>query len=453
MTSADPGSFRDPASRIVFQDGRIIRLLDPSGLAAWQRLSSSRFHGRAVDEGRLIESSQIEHPPAGAAGAVEHPRLPMITYPFEWTFSMLKDAALLQLDLLADALGEGLTIKDATPYNIQFVAGRPMFIDIGSFQEYREGEPWIGYRQFTRQFLFPLMLRSWAGLRFQPFLRGDPEGPTAAEMRSLLPLWRRITPAGLMHVSLQARLEKKLSGASVRDDLARAGFSAQLILNNVKRLRDLVSSLQWNAGDTEWTGYVACKHVGRDRDEKASFLRQALSRGQVRRVLDLGTNDGYFSEIAHDAGAMAVAVDGDEGTLEESYRRLPGKAISIVLADLSNPSPSQGWAGVERRSLFSRSDPDLVIAYGLIHHLIYTSSIPPAAVVQWLRRFDSRVVLEFVSPDDEMVEVLTANKRVEELHEDRDEQGFRSILVDSFEILSETSLGSGSRVLFELQPR
>lgn len=453
MTSADPGSFRDPASRIVAQDGRIVRLLDEKGLAEWHRLASSRFHGRAVSEGRLIASTLIAEPPDGAAGALEHPRLPMITYPFEWTFSMLKDAALLQLDLLGEALKEGLTIKDATPYNIQFVAGRPVFIDIGSFEEYREGEPWIGYRQFTRQFLFPLMLRAWAGIRFQPFLRGDPDGPTAAEMRSLLPLWKRITPAGLMHVSLQAKLERQMSGAPVRDDLARAGFSSQMILNNATKLRELVSSLAWRAGDTDWTGYTTCGHVGRDRDDKAGFLRQALSRGGVRRVLDLGTNDGFFSEIACDAGAIAIAVDGDEGTLEESYRRLAGQEISIVLSDLANPSPSQGWAGVERPSLFHRADPDLVIAYGLIHHLIYTSSIPPSAVVDWLRGFNCRVILEFVAPGDEMVRILTANKRSEELHRDRDEEGFRALLADSFEVLSERRLGSGTRALFELRPR
>ena len=452
MTSADPGSFRDPASRIVLREGRVIRLLDENGMAAWSRLTSTRFFEDAVGEGRLIPADLID-PVDGAVGALEHPRLPMITYPFEWTFSMLKDAALLQLDLLSGALNEGLTIKDATPYNIQFVAGRPMFIDIGSFEPYTDGEPWIGYRQFTRQFLFPLMLRAWAEMRFQPFLRGEPDGPTAAEMRSVLPLRKRMTPAALMHISLQARLEARLSGASVRGDLARAGFSAQMILNNVRKLRALVSSLEWKAGDTDWTGYVGLGHVERDRDEKAGFLRQALSRAPVRRVLDLGSNDGHFSEIACDAGAVAVAVDGDEGTLEEAYRRLAGKEISIVLSDLANPSPSQGWAGVERPSLFQRADPDLLIAYGLIHHLIYTSSVPPASVVDWLRGFNSTVVLEFVGPADEMVQALTANKRQEELHEGRDEHSFRTMLTDSFHIVAEKSLGSGTRVLFELRPR
>jgi len=216
MVSADPGSFRDPASRVVYDGSRVLRLLDKRGLEAWQALKATPFFGKAVADGRLIQTEETSEFPGDATGALEHPRLPLITYPYEWTFSMLKDAALLQLDLLADALADGITIKDATPFNIQFVSGRPIFIDLGSFEAYRSGEPWIGYRQFTRQFLFPLMLRAWVGLAFQPWLRGDMEGPTAGEMKLLLSKGQKLRPSALMHVSLQARMEDRMSGAAVR---------------------------------------------------------------------------------------------------------------------------------------------------------------------------------------------------------------------------------------------
>jgi hypothetical protein len=156
MTSPDPGSFRDPASHVLLDENRVIRLLDERGLEGWRALSTTAFFRSAVAEGRLIDAVETTKAPPGGAAALEHPRLPFISYPYEWTFSMLKDAAILQLDLLEGALSDGLTIKDATPYNIQFLDGRPQFIDIGSFEAYRPGEPWIGYRQFTRQFLFPL---------------------------------------------------------------------------------------------------------------------------------------------------------------------------------------------------------------------------------------------------------------------------------------------------------
>lgn len=448
MPRSDPGSFRDPASHVVVDEGRVIRLLDERGLDGWKSLSESGFYARATADGRVIEAREIVYP--AAAGALEHPKVPFISYPYEWTFSMLKDAAILQLDLLAEALAEGLTMKDATPFNIQFVDGRPVFIDIGSFEAYSPGEPWIGYRQFTRQFLFPLMMRAWAGLPFQPWLRGNMEGPTAADMKRILSLGKRFRPAAMMHVTLQARMEERMSGAAVRSELKTAGFSAELILANVRKLKKLVSGLEWDGSGQGWVEYESCQHVGRDRDAKGEFLTGALGRLRPTRVLDLGANDGHFSEIASRSGATAIAVDGDEEVLDALYRR--GAEVSIALADLANPSPSQGWAGRERPSLVERAKPDLVVAYGLIHHLIYTASIPPETVLEWLASFQCPVVVEYVSPEDEMVSKLTANKTEQELHPGRDESAFRDLLAKRFSLISEERLETGTRVLFELHP-
>lgn len=452
MLSPDPGSFRDPASRIVYRQDRVLRLLDERGQAAWIKLSESSFFKRAVSDGRLIETTEaaVDHPQAVAALA--HPRLPLITYPYEWTFNMLKDAALLQLDLLAEALEDGLTIKDATPFNFQFTKGRPIFIDIGSFEPYRDGEPWIGYRQFTRQFLFPLMLRAWADLPHRVWLRGDMEGPTAADMKQILSRGKRMKPAAMLHVSLQARMEERMSGTAVRDDLREAGFSADLILANVRKLRSLVEDLDWEPQVEGWSDYSSCTHVGRDRDNKSEFLRQALDRAQPTMVADLGANDGHFSAIAEEKGAVAVAIDGDEPVLDDLYRRSAGRDIAVVVSDLTNPSPAQGWAGKERPALFERVRPNLIVAYGVIHHLVYTASIPPSHVLDWLHSFECPVVLEFVSPSDAMVAQLTANKRQEELHPGRTEEEFRDLLGASFTIVTERRLEGGTRVLFDLDP-
>ena len=169
------------------------------------------------------------------------------------------------------------------------------------------------------------------------------------------------------------------------------------------------------------------------------------------RVLDLGANDGYFSEISLRSGAVAIAVDGDEGVLDAWYRK--GTRAAIALSDLTNPSPAQGWAGTERPSLTDRARPDLVIAYGLIHHLIYTASVPPATVVDWLASFRCPVVVEFVSPRDEMVGKLTANKTEAELHHGREQDDFERLLRDRFEIVASTPLGEGTRTLYSLTNR
>ncbi|MEA1902995.1 MAG: methyltransferase, partial [Actinomycetota bacterium] len=430
MISPDPGSFRDPASRVVHDGDRILRVLDDRGLAAWQSVKNKPFFNKAVAEGRIIATDRSDVSISGAAGVLEHPRLPIITYPYEWTFSMLKDAALLQLDLLAEALSDGITIKDATPFNIQFVSGRPVFIDIGSFEPYRDGEPWIGYRQFTRQFLFPLMLKVWSGIPHQTWLRGDIEGPTAQQTRQLLPSGKRKKPSVLLHVSLQAKMEERMSGEAVRTDLKSAGFSSDLILANVSKLRKLVGSLTWDPEVEGWSDYDSCTHVGRDRDSKSGFLSKALDRTHPEVVADLGANDAHFSLIAAEAGAHAVAIDGDEPVLDHVYRNHDGSDLTLVVSDLTNPTPAQGWAGVERPALFDRVKPDLIIAYGVIHHLIYTASVPPGTVMSWLRSFECPVVVEFVAPEDEMVAKLTANKLDQELHQDRTEAEFRTLLAD-----------------------
>ena len=189
----EPGSFRDPDSRVFTTDGRVLRLLSEQGLADWRELSSTGLVDELVGEGRLVGTREVEEEAAlgeaihgGVAGVLEHDRIPFVSYPYEWTFSMLRDAALLQLGLLRRALDQGLILKDSTPYNVQFWGTEPVFIDVGSFEKQREGEPWAGYRQFCMLFLNPLLLQAYKGIDFRPWLRGSLAGITPAETRHLL---------------------------------------------------------------------------------------------------------------------------------------------------------------------------------------------------------------------------------------------------------------------------
>ncbi len=192
----EPASFRDPDSRVFYAaNGDVCRALSADGLADWQRLAATRFFPQLVAEGRLVGSELIEATaPDGFAAVLRHETIPFVSYPYEWCFGMLRDAALLQLDLVAAALDEDMILKDASPYNVQWRGARPVFVDVGSFERLREGEPWAGYRQFCSLFLYPLMLQAWKGVPFNVWLRGSLEGISPNEVRGLLSL--RDRPAG-----------------------------------------------------------------------------------------------------------------------------------------------------------------------------------------------------------------------------------------------------------------
>lgn len=451
-----PGSFRDPASRVLRDGESFYRALDERGLAAWRALSTTRFFVEGVASNRIArtEEAKDRSVPTGWAGLLKHEAVETISYPYEWTFSMLRRAALLQLELMEAALAEDFILKDATPFNIQFVGARPLFIDIGSFEPLAPGDAWVGYRQFCNLFLFPLMLRCYRNIPFQPWLRGEPEGLTAAITNGFLRWTDRLKPGVLTNVVLQAKAEQRYGGEGrdVRGQLQQAGFNKQLIVANVGRLRKVVEGLVWKGGAVGWSGYADCVHVGEHRTQKGDFLSSTLEAIKPGVVVDFGANDGHFSRLAAGSGASVVAVDADEAVLDRFFLTLQSEPINTLLLDLANPSPSQGWALQERSSIEDRLRPQLIIFYAVVHHLVVARNIPLAAVIDWLRKFGCPLVFEFVGPEDEMVKRLSANKRPGEIHSGYDLQGFLQALTGNYTVAGRHPLPGGTRELFDLRP-
>ena len=447
----DPGSFRDPASRVFHRGDQVFRSLSREGHDDWQALQQSELFSRWSEAGGLIGT----RPSPANPDILAHDKVPFWSYPYEWSFSMLKSAATLHLRLLEDALTEGLTLKDATPYNVQFIGSKPVFVDIGSFTKYEPGEPWIGYRQFCRQFLYPLMVRAHASVPFQPLLRGSLEGIPAETARSLLRGRRATKPGVAADVMLQSRAEKTMSDSSrnVRSEMSTAGFSAELILTNVRRLQKVVEKTTWNPGESTWSEYAGCEHVATQRGPKEKFVKQVAGNKHRRLVWDLGANDAYFSRSIADLADTVVAIDGDEATVDRVFQRLtadgPNNVLPLLM-DLADPSPGLGWRGTERRKLEDRGLPDLVLMLAVVHHLVIGANLPLAAVIDWVASFNAEVVFEWVPLDDPMSQKLTANKRCTEVHADYDEASLRRYLDGRFEIREELPLEG--RRLFHLIP-
>lgn len=429
----EPGSFRDPAGRVVVEGNEIHRLLSPGGAADWRAVRDTGLVDRLAAEGLVVATEEVNET------TLRHEIVPFVSYPYEWTFSMLRDAALLQLDVLDRALAHDLTLKDATPYNIQFRGSKPVFIDVGSFRPLAPGEPWLAYRQFCNLFLFPLLFRARRNIPFQPWLRGSLEGIDVEVARRVLGGRDLLTPGVFLDVVLQARADRANAarGDDVRSGLAKAGFTKDLIVRNVRRLRSVVAELEWKTAGSPWADYAAeHDHVAAQRGVKEAFLDRVLAARRPATVWDLGANDGYFSSTAARTADYVLAADADELVLDRLYGRLSAGGLDNLqplLFDVADPSPGLGWNGRERRRLEERSRPDLVLLFAVIHHLVIGKNLPPASVLDWLLTLGADIILEWVPPTDPMVRRITANKRPDEIHPDYTDAAFTALVEARFE--------------------
>jgi hypothetical protein len=455
----EPGSFRDWDSRIFYDGGRVLRALSEEGLADWVALSESKLFEEAVAEGKLVATSRVDGASIAVAAAVlEHERIPFVSYPYEWTFAMLRDAALLQLELLRRALAEDLTLKDASSYNVQWRGARPVFIDVGSFERLRPGEPWAGYRQFCMLYVNPLVLQAHKGVDFRPWLRGSLAGITPVEARRLLSLRDLFRRGVLTNVALHARLERKHqdSGRDVKDELRGAGFRKELILANVRRLEKLVRGLEWQPGSSAWSGYRATTSYDEaDAARKEAFVREVVHARDWNLVWDIGCNEGRYSRIAAENARYVVALDGDGAVVDRLYRALAAEGESTILplvADVTDPSPALGWHGLERHTLEARVRPELTLCLAVLHHVAIGGNVPVPEFLAWLAELGTAVVIEFPTRDDPRVASLLQRKKAG-AHPDYDREPFERALAERFDVERAEQLSSGTRLLYYATPR
>jgi hypothetical protein len=459
----DPGSFRDPSSRVFLSDDAVWRGLDAEALGDFEALAGTDFFRDAVAAGQIVGTELASSPPEGLsgdwAGVLRHERIPVVTYPYEWSFEMLRDAARLQLDLVAGALTVDLVTKDASAYNVQFVGSRPTFIDVGSFERQREGEPWYGYRQFHMHFLLPLMLQAYRGIAFQPLLRADVEGVDPADARRMMSFWNILSPrkkGTLIHVAAQARADRASSDRDVKSELKRAGMKKELLVAQIRNLTKLVDRLRLKQTGTEWSGYSDRSHyTDADLRAKEAFVSSVAAAEHPALAWDLGANDGHFSRLVAEHGAYVVAADGDHEAIDHLYRALRSEGdtrILPIVLDLADPSPDRGWRSKERLAFTRRSRPELVLALALIHHLVISRNVPMQEFVDFLRDSGGQVVVEFPTRDDPMVQRLLRNKR-EGIHDDYTVEAFEAALGQRYEIRRREELPSGTRICYHAAPR
>ena len=370
--------------------------------------------------GLILPVEMVSPTILGSAGEkakylLETPMLPFISFPYEWSFDSLKSAALLHLSIHLKALAAGVTLSDASAYNIQFFGTRPVFIDHLSFKQYQLGEMWVGHRQFCEQFLNPLLLRALFGISHNAWYRGTQEGITARDIRRLLK-WHHYGKFRILtHVVLQDIFQNTSTGTLRGNSITDSSLPLSSLKQMLQNLYNWITKLKpLNKGKTIWEDYTKnCSYSSMETKSKKQFIHEFTQKIRPKLVWDFGCNTGEFSEVALEAGAQnVVGFDFDQGALEGSYARANERKLNFqaLFMDAANPSPSQGWNGQERESLQDRTCADGLLALAIVHHLAIAKNIPLDQVLNWLLTLAPQGIIEFVPKNDPMVQEAFKSK-------------------------------------------
>ena len=452
----DQGSFRDPAGYVAHYDGRVFRVLREDAFAAFEQLKSKGLLAELFARKWLVPTEVSPEPALGdlSSRVLEHQPIGFISYPYEWPFELLKRAALFHLDLHLLALQFGFTLSDASAYNVQFVGPEPIFIDPLSLVPYRDGQLWLGRRQFFEQFLNPLLLTALVKIPFNAWYRGSVEGIASEDLARALRAKHKISWRIWSEVLLPLWLQK--SSATADSSKVTAAAQRKLPLNALqfmlRGLRKWISGLHdpFAATATVWSSYeTEHSYLPEEEKRKQAFVTDFIGRSKPNMVWDLGCNTGLYSETALRAGAQSVVgFDSDHGALSLAVRRAVNGRLKLLplQMDAANPSPSQGWQQAERAGLASRNRPDAVLALALEHHLAIGRNVPLPMLLDWMTGLADSGVVEFVPKSDPQVQRMLSTR--EDIFDRYSQAEFESELAKRASIERAEAVSASGRTLY-----
>jgi ribosomal protein L11 methylase PrmA len=462
----DAGSFRDPSGFIFCHAGAIYRQVNAPFGDRFQSFLKSGLYTELVESRLLVAHQEVDLrlPDAPPAHAVLLPeQIPFISYPYEWSFSQLKAAAVLTLDVQDRAIARGQVLRDASAYNVQFVGTRPVFIDTLSFGPLVAGQPWAAYRQFCQHFLAPLALMALVDPRLGELTRTHIDGVPLPLAAALLPLSSKLKPGLLMHLHLHGRSEAKAkterAPSSADRQRTQGAMGRTALLGLVDSLRRTVSGLEARSADTLWStygshlNYTPAAQEGK-RAAVARMLSDIKSVGRLDMVWDLGANTGEYSRIAADAGARVIGFDGDHMVTDAHFRSARDRQDERVLPlvqDLANPSPALGWDHRERKSFAERGPADAVLALALTHHLAIGGNVPLPSVAAFFRRVCRHLIVEFVPKEDLQVQRMLAAR--EDIFDSYTLEHFERAFSEQFRIVRAEPIPGTVRTLYLMSAR
>jgi hypothetical protein len=447
-------SFRDPSGFLFTDNGILYRQINRAYSNDYARLMDSGLYDRLVKASLLIPHVEVDQLPAESDAVfkiIQPERVPFISYPYEWSFSQLKDAALATLSIQKRAMKLDMSLKDASAYNIQFVRGKAMLIDTLSFEIYKEGEPWVAYKQFCQHFLAPLALMAYRDVRLSQLLRVYIDGVPLDLASGLLPAKTKFNFGLLTHIHVHAGAQKRYSDKVVAP--RKGAMSKQALAGLIESLESTIKKLTWRPAGTEWGDYYEnTNYTDSAFEHKRQLVREWSAERKPVLVWDLGGNTGVFSREAAASGAFTVSFDIDPAAVEQNYRTAKTKKEQNILPlvlDLTNPSPALGWDNSERDSFGARGPADMALALAVIHHLAISNNVPLLQLANFFAAHCKWLVIEFVPKPDSQVQKLLTSR--EDIFPNYTREGFESAFSACFAIRKSESVRDSERVLYLME--
>ena len=456
----DEGSFRDPAGQVFYHSNKVYRIVNQTGKKRIDFLNSKDLINKSSKNNFLIESRLLNGQEIKDLGfkneeiIFEHKKIPYVSYPYEWSFSQLKAAALHHLDFNLFLLDQGATLIDASAYNIQFIGSKPIFIDLLSIKEYIEGEYWYGHKQFCENFLNPLILTSKKGVQFNNWFKGNLEGIPTNDLNNLLSFLDKFSYNIFVHVYLLNKFENKYKDQNkeVKINLKRK-FPKNNFISMLKQLRSFIKNLKPKKIKTVWENYsVANTYEKSEENEKVKIVKKFINENKFNKIIDLGCNDGFYSKIAVNENTnFVVGFDYDPISIDRAFNDLKKNQTNFLplIFDATNPSSNIGWNESERKSFNKRVDFDALLALAFEHHLVIAKNIPLLDAINWLISLAPKGLIEFVPKNDETIQKMIKFKG--DIFPDYNENNFKNCIEKKAKILSITQITSSGRKIYQYE--
>lgn len=448
-----PSSFKDPAGFVFEYGGQVYRQVNQYYARQFEHLINSGLYEQLTQRGELIPHQQLDRNLTQSkewyTTLLPEP-VDYISYPYEWCFEQLRDAAQLTLGMVRTAVQHSMILKDATPFNVQFHKGKPVFIDTLSFDLYNPKQPWIAYRQFCQSFLFPLYLEHYLKTDIQKILSSYIDGIPVDFIARLLPLKSRLSLGVWLHVYLQ----QTANGSQKPGKAAETRFSRKKLMDLVSHLTNIIQHFPAERiYNSTWSNYYEDTILSQEYlREKENIVREFCGATKSKTVLDLGANDGHFSKLFAGYGMQVVATDADSRCIARLYQEVKKNKITNILPlilDIANPSPAIGFQNRERAAFHERIQTGLVAALALIHHLVIGRNISLPALAEYFNNIAPELIIEFVPKEDKKVQQMLATRP--DTFADYNQTTFEAGFSKYFEITVKKDIPGTSRVLYYMK--